>query len=71
MRKEVLLCIQTGKTMSDTNRMKFQTDQFYFKTAAEMAQVFGEIPESAQPHRGHRRALQRQSGAHPESVPGI
>ncbi len=26
--QEVLLCIQTGKTMSDTNRMKFQTDQF-------------------------------------------
>src|SRR5712672_1422949 len=44
--QEVLLCIQTGKTMSDTNRMKFQTDQFYFKTAAEMAQVFGEIPEA-------------------------
>jgi DNA polymerase III subunit alpha len=43
--QEVLLCIQTGKTMGDTNRMKFQTDQFYFKTAAEMAQVFGEIPE--------------------------
>src|SRR5260221_1213795 len=43
---EVLLCIQTGKTMSDTNRMKFQTDQFYFKSAVEMAQVFGEIPEA-------------------------
>jgi len=44
--QEVLLCIQTGKTMGDTNRMKFATDQFYFKTAAEMAQVFGEIPEA-------------------------
>src|SRR5258707_228990 len=44
--QEVLLCIQTGKTMSDTNRMKFQTDQFYFKSAVEMAQVFGEIPEA-------------------------
>jgi DNA polymerase III subunit alpha len=43
---EVLLCIQTGKTMSDTHRMKFATDQFFFKTAQEMAQVFGEIPES-------------------------
>src|SRR6202040_162604 len=40
--QEVLLCIQTGKTMSDTHRMKFATDQFYFKTAAEMAQVFRE-----------------------------
>ncbi|HSC45772.1 MAG TPA: DNA polymerase III subunit alpha [Candidatus Acidoferrum sp.] len=44
--QEVLLCIQTGKTMGDANRMKFQTDQFYFKSAAEMAQVFGEIPEA-------------------------
>src|SRR5271154_5797625 len=42
--QEVLLCIQTGKTMSDTNRMRFATDQFYFKSAAEMAQVFGELP---------------------------
>ena len=44
--QEVLLCIQTGKTMSDERRMKFQTDQFYFKTAAEMAKIFGEVPDS-------------------------
>jgi DNA polymerase-3 subunit alpha len=44
--QEVLLCIQTGKTMSDERRMKFQTDQFYFKTAQEMARVFGELPEA-------------------------
>src|SRR5208282_2413570 len=44
--QEVLLCIQTGKTMSATNRMKFQTDQFYFKTAQEMAQVFREVPDA-------------------------
>src|SRR5690349_17265063 len=43
--QEVLLCIQTGKTMGDANRMKFATDQFYFKTAAEMAKIFGEIPD--------------------------
>ena len=44
--QEVLLCIQTGKTMSDPRRMKFATDQFYFKTAQEMAQVFHELPEA-------------------------
>jgi DNA polymerase-3 subunit alpha len=44
--QEVLLCIQTGKTMSDAHRMKFQTDQFYFKSAQEMAQVFGELPDA-------------------------
>src|SRR6202050_2492434 len=44
--QEVLMCIQTGKTMSEQNRMKFATDQFYFKTAEEMARVFREIPDS-------------------------
>ncbi|HEV2222033.1 MAG TPA: DNA polymerase III subunit alpha [Candidatus Acidoferrales bacterium] len=44
--QEVLLCIQTGKTMSDTNRMRFATDQFYFKTAEEMSKVFGELPDA-------------------------
>jgi DNA polymerase III subunit alpha len=44
--QEVLLCIQTGKTMSDTHRMKFATDQFFFKTAEEMARKFGELPEA-------------------------
>ena len=44
--QEVLLCIQTGKTMNDPHRMKFATDQFYFKTAAEMTQVFREVPEA-------------------------
>jgi DNA polymerase-3 subunit alpha len=44
--QEVLMCIQTGKTMSDTQRMKFATDQFYFKTAEEMAEVFHELPDA-------------------------
>jgi len=44
--QEVLLCIQTGKTMSDGSRMKFATDQFYFKTAVEMAEVFRELPDA-------------------------
>jgi DNA polymerase-3 subunit alpha len=46
--QEVLMCIQTGKTMSDEQRMRFATDQFYFKTAEEMAVVFKELPESLQ-----------------------
>src|SRR6201998_572992 len=44
--QEVLLCIQTGKTMTDAHGLKFATDQFYFKSAAEMAQVFGEVPDA-------------------------
>src|SRR5262249_16026950 len=41
---DILLCIQTGKTVNDPNRMKIYTDQFYFKTREDMDRVFGEIP---------------------------
>ncbi len=44
--QEVLMCIQTGKTMSQEHRMRFATDQFYYKTPEEMAQVFAELPEA-------------------------
>ena len=43
---EVLLCIQTGKTMSDRNRMRFATDQFYVKSAREMADLFRDHPQA-------------------------
>ena len=43
---EAMLCIQTGKTMSDSNRMKFTTNEFYIKSVAEMMQVFRDIPDS-------------------------
>ncbi len=43
---EALLCIQTQTTLSDPNRMKFQTDEFYFKTPQEMKQRFSYCPES-------------------------
>src|SRR5436305_4442234 len=39
---EILLCIQTGKTMSDPNRMRFSTPEFYVKSRAEMMKLFGE-----------------------------
>jgi DNA polymerase-3 subunit alpha len=43
---EVMLCIQTGKTMSDERRMRFDTEEFYLKSKAEMLQIFREIPDS-------------------------
>ena len=43
---DVLLCIQTGNTISDSKRLKFATDQFYFKTPQEMASIFAETPEA-------------------------
>ncbi|NLM51762.1 MAG: DNA polymerase III subunit alpha [Firmicutes bacterium] len=43
---DVLLCIQTGKTMEDKDRMRFGSDEFYLKTAEEMAALFPELPEA-------------------------
>ena len=43
---EVLLCIQTGKTLDDENRMKFTTDQFYLRSPQEMAELFSDVPEA-------------------------
>ncbi len=40
---EILLCIQTGKTMSDPNRMRFSQPAFYLKTRDEMMSLFGEV----------------------------
>jgi len=41
---DVLLCIQTGKTLDDPDRLRFPTDQFYLKSPAEMAALFDEVP---------------------------
>ncbi len=43
---EILLCIQTGKTMSDPNRMRFTTPDFYVKSRAEMMTRFGEVEDA-------------------------
>ena len=43
---EALLCIQTGSTLADPNRWKFSTEEFYVKSAEEMALVFAEVPEA-------------------------
>jgi DNA polymerase III subunit alpha len=44
--QEVLMCIQTGKTISDAQRMRFATDQFYIKSPEEMAARFAELPDA-------------------------
>ena len=45
---DVLLCIGTGKNVQDEQRLRYHGDQFYLKTAEEMAGVFGEFPEALQ-----------------------
>jgi DNA polymerase-3 subunit alpha len=43
---DILLCIGTGKTVNDADRLKYHGDQFYLKTAEEMARVFGDFPQA-------------------------
>ena len=38
--QDVLLCIQTGKTVDEPNRMKFETEEFYLKSEAELRKLF-------------------------------
>lgn len=44
--QDILLCIQTNSTVDDANRMRFDSDSFYLKSEAEMAQLWPELPEA-------------------------
>src|SRR6185369_2012610 len=50
--QDVMVCIQTGKSINDTNRMKFATNQFFVKSYEEMARVF----------KGYEQVLSRTLG---------
>ena len=43
---DVLLCVQTGKTIHDENRLRYRTNEFYFKNVEEMESVFSHVPEA-------------------------
>jgi DNA polymerase III subunit alpha len=43
--QDVMVCIQTGKSIQDTNRMKFDGNQFFVKSYEEMARVFKDAPD--------------------------
>ncbi|MBK7929168.1 MAG: DNA polymerase III subunit alpha [Bryobacterales bacterium] len=43
---EIMLCIQTGKTVSDPSRMRWDSPDFYLKSRDEMLQIFGEVEEA-------------------------
>lgn len=45
---DVLLCIGTGKTVSDENRMRFYSDQFYLKPPGEMRELWHDLPEACE-----------------------
>ncbi len=43
---DVLLCLQTGKTINDPKRMRFSTEELYVKSSEDMARLFGELPQA-------------------------
>ncbi|CAL81534.1 DNA polymerase III subunit alpha [Clostridium botulinum] len=43
---DILLCIQTGKTVNKENRLRYPSDQFYLKSADEMWEMFSHVPEA-------------------------
>ena len=44
--QDILMCIQTGRTLSETDRMKFPSDEFYIKTESEMRELFPDNPDA-------------------------
>lgn len=44
--QDVLLCIQTGKTLDEENRMRFETEEFYLKSEEEMRELFPYAPQA-------------------------
>ena len=45
---DVLLCIQTGKTVDDENRMRYEPQNFYIRSTEEMEQLFAAYPEAVE-----------------------
>ena len=70
---DALLCVQTGATIDDPKRFKFEGTEHYLKTAAEMRHLFDSSPRVVRQHPAHRRAGQRRDragSAQPARVPG-
>ncbi len=68
---EIMLCIQTGKTMSDGNRMRFTQPEFYLKSRDEMAALFSEFEQAIEHALANRPALPRQTRKGQRTVPEI
>ena len=53
---DILVCIGAGKTVNEKRGLKYKEGEFYFRSAAEMWEIFGnELPEALPEHRRHRR----------------
>ena len=71
---DVLLCIQQQKLQTDTNRLRFDSDEFYLKTAEEMRAVFRRVPRGLRRDAADRRDVRararvRERGAAGGAVP--
>ena len=58
---DVMLCVQTGAKIHESNRFKFDSDQFFVKDADEMARAFQGFAGSGEPDHGDCRALQPET----------
>ena len=68
---EVLLCVQTGKTMNDPNRFRFDAQDFYLKSAPRDARPVGPgLPRGVRQHARHRRAGRRRLHRGPRPAAG-
>ena len=56
--QDILLCIQTGKTLEDENRMRMDTRQLYVKSEEEMLELFRAVPDAVE--RAHEIAMRCQ-----------
>ena len=70
---DVLLCVGTGSNLDTPNRLRFETNEFYLKTAAEMELLFKDVPARAHQHearRGHDGPADDLRRAAPAALPG-
>ena len=72
---DALLCVQTGATIHDPKRFKFEGEEHYLKSAREMRRLFAEVPAACDNtlwvrRAGQRRARARQAGAAPVPCAG-
>ncbi|MFA6449985.1 MAG: DNA polymerase III subunit alpha, partial [bacterium] len=44
--QDVMMCVEQGKTLEDSNRLSFESKEFYFKTAKEMSELFIDRPDA-------------------------
>lgn len=70
---DVLLCIGTGATVEDQNRLRYDADQFYLKSPAEMAALFQDYPAALEQtvEIANRCSVELEFGRAPMPAPGI